>query len=105
MRRTPTAHIETRPDFAGGRHCIAGTRIRVQDVVAWTELGRSPDEIVNMYPHVTLADVHAALAHYHDHQTDIDRQMREDEEFVVRFKAEYVAKTRPDDNGHSISPG
>lgn len=96
MRRSRTTHIESKPGFAGGRPCIAGTRIRIQDIVAWTELGRSPDDIANMYPHVTLADVHAALAYYHDNRADIDRQMREDEEFVDRFKAEYLAKSRTD---------
>jgi uncharacterized protein (DUF433 family) len=31
----------------------------------------SPDEIVSAYPTLTLSDVHAALAYYHDHRADI----------------------------------
>ena len=38
------------------RACIAGHRIRVQDIVVWHEKrGYSPDEIVDMFPGVTLA--------------------------------------------------
>lgn len=64
--------------------------------MAWTELGRSPDDIANMYPHVSLAGVHAALAYYHDNRAEIDRQMHEDDEFVDRFKAEYLASSGRD---------
>jgi uncharacterized protein (DUF433 family) len=51
-------HIEKIPGVCGGRACIAGHRIRVQDIVAWHERrGYSPDEIVDLFPGITLADV------------------------------------------------
>ena len=75
-------HIDSDPEVCGGKPCIAGTRIRVQDIVVWTEEGQSADEIVAGYPHLTLADVYAALTFYHDNQTLIDRQLRESEQFV-----------------------
>jgi uncharacterized protein (DUF433 family) len=82
-------HIETRSGKCGGKPCIRGTRIRVQDVYVWHELRRmSPDEIVDQFPPVTLADVHAALAYFWDHQEEIRRQMREDEEFVAQLRAQ-----------------
>ncbi len=105
MRKTPAPHIEVSPDIAGGKPCLAGTRIRIQDIVAWTELGRSPDDISNMYPHVTLADVHAALAYYHDNRAEIDRQMREDDEFVDRFKAEYLTGSGRDADDNPLPSG
>jgi len=92
MRRASVGHIEASPDMCGGKPRIAGTRIRVQDIVAWTELGRSPDEIVDGYPHITLGDVHAALAYYHDHQEEIDRHIREDDEFVAQFRVKYFTR-------------
>ena len=100
MHKGFSAHIEASPDLARGRARIAGTRIRVQDIVAWTELGRSPDELVTAYPHITLADVYAALAHYHDHREEIDRQMREDEAFVEEFRTEFLKRN----NGDSVPP-
>lgn len=81
------SHIESLPDKCGGKPVIAGTRIRVWDVYVHHErLGKSPDEIVRAYPQITLADVHAALAYYWDHKGEIDRQMKEADEFVAELK-------------------
>ncbi|MBU4273543.1 MAG: DUF433 domain-containing protein [Planctomycetes bacterium] len=83
IESTVVQHIEITPGVRGGKPRIAGTRICVSDVVIWTEQGRSPYEIVADYPQLTLADVYAALAYYHDHQADIDRQIKESEDFVA----------------------
>ncbi len=37
--------------------------------------GWSAEEIVRQYPYLTLAEIHAALAYYHDHQSEIDREL------------------------------
>jgi len=81
-------HIEVTPGVCGGRARIAGHRIRVQDIVLWTECGQSPDQIVADFPQLSLADVYAALAYYHDHREEIDQQVREDDEFVAQLKAQ-----------------
>ncbi len=84
--------IESTPGVCGGRPRIAGHRIRVQDIAALHEFqGISPDEIVAGYPQITLADVHAALAYYHANRDEIQRQMREDEEFIGRLRATVAA--------------
>ncbi len=80
-------HIEIVPGKCGGKPVITGTRIRVWDVYVHHErLGKTPDEIVRAYPHITLADVHAALAYYWDHKDEIDQQMKEADEFVAEIK-------------------
>jgi uncharacterized protein (DUF433 family) len=39
-------------------------RIRVQDIYDWHEIeGKSPDEIVHLYPQLAVADVYAALSY------------------------------------------
>ncbi len=82
------SHIECTPGICGGKPRIAGHRIRVQDIYVCHELkGLSPDEILQTYPTITLADVHAAMTYYWDHREEIDRQMKEDEEFVVSLRA------------------
>ncbi len=81
-------HIEITPGVCGGRARIAGHRIRVQDVVLWTEQGQSADQIVADFPQVSLADVYAALAYYHDHREEIDRQIRRDDQFVAQMKGQ-----------------
>ena len=79
-------HIEITPD--GGKPRITGHRIRVQDIVIWHErMGLSPDEIVYHHPSITLADVYAALAYYHDHQDEIRQEIAEAEAFVREVQA------------------
>jgi uncharacterized protein (DUF433 family) len=86
-------HIEITPGVCGGKARIAGTRIRVQDVYLWHELqGQSADEIVSHFPHLSLADVHAALSYYFDHRDEIQRQMKADDAFVEAMKQKYPSK-------------
>ncbi len=78
-----TEHIEINPDVCGGKPHIAGHRIKVQDIVIWHEkMAMSPDEIVFQYPTITLSDVYAALAYYHDHLKEIREQIQVDEAFA-----------------------
>ncbi|WP_375470380.1 DUF433 domain-containing protein [uncultured Nostoc sp.] len=82
-------HIEITLCVCGGKPRIAGHRIKVQDIVIWHErMGLSPDEIVYHYPSITLADVYAALAYYHDHQDEIRQQIAEGEAFVREVQAQ-----------------
>ena len=84
-------HIEIVEGLGGPNARIAGHRIRVQDVVIWHEkLGMSPDEIVHHYPTITLADVHAALAHYWDHRDEIERAISEEHAFVEEFRRTFA---------------
>jgi uncharacterized protein (DUF433 family) len=69
-------HIVSTPDTCGGKPRIAGSRIRVKDVVIMHERqGMSPEGIVSDFPHLTLADIHAALAYYHDHREEINAEI------------------------------
>lgn len=86
-------HIEVTPGTCGGKPRIAGHRIRVQDVVVWHEgLGLSPDEIVSQFPQITLSDVYAALAFYHDNRDSIRRDMEQDEKVVREARSQYPSK-------------
>ncbi len=79
-------HIEI--NTSSGKPCISGTGIRVWDVYVLHERrGKSPDEIVAAYPHLTLADVYSALAYYWDNKDQIDQQMKEADEYVDQLKA------------------
>lgn len=71
-------HIEVSSD---GVPRIAGTPTKVVEIVLdriaheWTA-----EEIHRQHPHLTLAQIHSALAFYYDHQDaveeDIDRRLR-----------------------------
>ena len=86
---TDTHHIEITPGTCGGKPRIASTRIRVQDIVIWTELGESVDDIVANYPQLTLASIYAALAYYHDHRDQIDQDIRDADAFIEQMQQRY----------------
>jgi uncharacterized protein (DUF433 family) len=72
-------HIVATPDTCGGKPRIAGTRIQVKHVVIMHERqGVSPEDIVSEFPHLTLADVYAALAYYHDHREAVNAEIASD---------------------------
>ncbi len=82
---TIASHIDVTPGVAGGKARIAGHRITVQNIVIWHErLDLSADEIATEYD-LSLADIYAALAYYYDHREEIDRAIREDEEFIAEL--------------------
>ena len=87
MQPTITKHIDQTPGTCGGKPRIAGTRIRVQDIVLWTEQGRSPDQIITDYPQLTHGDVHAALTYYHDNRVVIEQHIRQADELVAEMMA------------------
>ena len=57
---TLAPRIEADAARCGGKPCIAGTRIRVGDVVGCFAAGMTTDEIVRDYPSLTPEDVFAA---------------------------------------------
>lgn len=88
-------HVVVTPGTCGGKPRIAGTRIQVKHVAILHEReGRSPAEIVDDYPHLTLADVHAALAYYHDHRAAIDAEIEADRAWYEEQRATQPALVR-----------
>jgi uncharacterized protein (DUF433 family) len=52
---------------------IDDTKIKVVEVIRDHLIyGYSPEEIHLQYPHLSLAQVHAAFAYYYDHQVELD---------------------------------
>jgi uncharacterized protein (DUF433 family) len=108
---TQKQQIELRANRNGElRAYIAGTRVRVQDIYGMAEMrGLSADEIVRSLPHLSLAQVHAALAYYFEHRGAILDEVRQDEELVRHFRAisgpgPLEAKlNRADGDGDSVS--
>jgi uncharacterized protein (DUF433 family) len=82
-----TEHIEIVQGAGGPKPVIRGTRIRVEDVVGWYEQQHmTVPEILEGFPHISAADVHAALAYYWDHKEELDRRWTEDEAWVEEFR-------------------
>ncbi|HEX8200700.1 MAG TPA: DUF433 domain-containing protein [Isosphaeraceae bacterium] len=81
-------HIGIRPGYCGGKPHILGHRIKVKHVAVWHErMEMSPAQIVETYPTITLADVHAALAYYYDHRDEIEAEIAEEDRAFDELKA------------------
>jgi uncharacterized protein (DUF433 family) len=70
-------YITSNPDIAGGRPVIAGTRITVNCIAAYYQLGMSVDEILDSLRHLTPSQIHSALAYYFDHMDEINAELEE----------------------------
>jgi uncharacterized protein (DUF433 family) len=86
MSTLATTHIEI---DESGVAWIAGANTKVIEVALdKMAYGWSPEEIHFQHPHLSLAQIHSALAYYYDHQQEIDaeieRRRRETEEMTAR---------------------
>jgi len=75
MATVAYAHIELTDE---GVPVIAGTQTKMEQVVL-DHLAHDWDagEIHRQHPHLSLAQIHSALAYYYDHQAEMDRQIEE----------------------------
>lgn len=60
--------ITLEPGKRGGKPCIRGLRITVQDVLTWLAEGMTPDDILADYPQLQADDIRAALAYAADRE-------------------------------------
>jgi hypothetical protein len=95
-----------------GRRSDGLRRIKVEQVVIWHERqGMAPAEIVATWPHLTLADIHAALAYYHDHREEIEGDLADGDRLFDELKAkqpsalESIRRRDADAPNDSLSPG
>ena len=75
-RKTAYPHLTANARIAGGAPIVKGTRITVRAIAGYYQLGMSVDEILQSLPHLSQAQVHAALAFYFDHQEELDRELK-----------------------------
>lgn len=62
----------------GAAACLAShPRTRVAMIVMdYLARGLGPEDMVRHYPYLQLAEVHAAMTYYHDHQQEIDAEIQ-----------------------------
>jgi uncharacterized protein (DUF433 family) len=74
--------IDRDPAIRGGRPKIAGTGVTVMRIAGWYKMGLTPEEIATQYGHLSLAQVHAALAYYHANPDEIESDLADEEAFA-----------------------
>ncbi len=78
-------HISKNPDVCGGSPVITGTRFPVRSVVFYSiKIGLAPEEIVEKFTHLSLAQIYDALAYYYDNRSEIEQDILENTEESIR---------------------
>ncbi len=78
MTQISVEHIEITEN---GEPKLMGSRIKVKHLVAVKQAhGYTAEQIQKeAYPHLSLAQIYAALAYYYDHQEEIDNSIKRDD--------------------------
>jgi uncharacterized protein (DUF433 family) len=85
--------IDRDEKIRGGRPKIAGTGLTVSRIAGWYKMGMTPEEIALEYPHLTLAQVHAALAYYHFNRDEIEADIAHDEAAALDWERKLGTKS------------
>ena len=87
-RHISTGYIVQDKGICGGKPRIEGTRMKVQHIaLEYVHMGLSLEEICKSHPHLNRAQIHAALSYYYEHDAEIERDIKDDEEFAKRMEA------------------
>ena len=60
---SPLNRISLRPDICSGEPCIHGTRVQVSAILDLLASGLTAEQIVDVYPQLTLPDVRAVVSY------------------------------------------
>lgn len=82
--------IARSPDIRGGRPRIVGTGVTVQRLICWYKLGLSPEEIQREIPHLSLAQIYAALTYYHANTQEIETAIAQDDAEANQLEAAHA---------------
>ena len=74
---------------------IADTRVPLETVIAAFHQGDSPEQIVDSYDVLKLADVYAVIAYYLNHREEVEKYIQEGEAEAERVRRE-IESQRPD---------
>lgn len=87
-------HIESNSD---GAAIVSGTTTKVLEIVQ-DHLAHHwhAEDICRQYPHLSLAQVHAALTYYYDHQAEIDDEIGRRLRRVSNIKSKRADSTLQD---------
>src|SRR5882762_11730701 len=68
---------------------IAGANTKVVEVVLdKMAYGWSPEEMHFQHPHLSLAQIHAALSYYYEHQAEVDADIERRDRYVEDLRAQ-----------------
>jgi len=79
-------------DVRGNRPRIAGSGVTVRRIVGWYKQGLTPEEIVTEVPHLSLAQVYAALTYYHANREEIEAEIAAEDAEAKHLEAQHALR-------------
>jgi uncharacterized protein (DUF433 family) len=70
-RTVPLTRLEN------GVYRVTGTRIPLERIVEHFQAGQTPEDIVDCFDTLRLADVYAVIAYYLEHKEEVEEYLRE----------------------------
>jgi uncharacterized protein (DUF433 family) len=68
---------------------ISGANTKVVEVVLdKVAYGWSPEEMHRQHPHLSMAQIHSALAYYYEHQAEVDADIERRKRYVEEMRAQ-----------------
>ena len=58
-------------------------------IAVWHNMGSTPEEIAHKFGHISLAQVHAALAYYYANKAEIDEDLEAEERQAEALARQY----------------
>lgn len=77
---------------ADGAFRIGKTRISLDSIVYAYRRGLSPEQIVQSYPTLLVADVYAVITYYLRHQAEVDAYIAQNEREAEALQAQFEAR-------------
>ena len=77
---------------------MAGTGVTVRRIAVLHNTGEPPEEIASNFGHLSLAQVHAALAYYYANKAEIDSDLEAEEreyDALARRHRAQISRGRP----------
>jgi uncharacterized protein (DUF433 family) len=74
---------------ANGLAWVDDTNVKVVEVVMSKQAyGFTPEEMHEQYPHLSLAQIHAALTYYYDHREELDAEIARRAKLARKLRAQ-----------------
>jgi len=90
-RVTDIGSLIVRTDnIRGNRPRVAGTGVTVRRIVGWYKQGLTPEEITTEVPHLSLAQVYAALTYYHANREEIEADIAAEDAEAKQLEAQHA---------------
>lgn len=74
---------------------VRGTRIPLDTVIAAYQAGTLPEEIVDQYSTLQLADVYGIISYYLNHRDEVEQYLQERQRRADELQAEIEARSDP----------